>query len=210
MRQRSIHPASFMTGVRLKELREEMNLSVRQLSNLSGVDFTMIKKIEIGKTDPSVALMSRIMVALELDLRDFFNERYIELFRTCLKEQGGIRMNYNNQFEEEAMLVVLGDRLKMIRASKGYTIKELAKLADIERNGYAKIERGDRKVSIGLLCKITIALGISPADLFDDEFYKVYNKYMIENDPKNINQEIDFSVLVLRQEKVPVKLKYFI
>ena len=89
MRQRSIHPASFMTGVRLKELREEMNLSVRLLSNLSGVDSTMIKKIEIGKTDPSVALMSRIMVALELDLRDFFNERYIELFRTCLKEQGG-------------------------------------------------------------------------------------------------------------------------
>lgn len=87
MRQRSIHPASFITGVRLKELREELNLSLRQLSNMSGVDFTMIKKIEIGKTDPSVVLINRIMMALELDLRDFFNERYIELFRTRLKEQ---------------------------------------------------------------------------------------------------------------------------
>lgn len=57
MRQRSIHPASFMTGVRLKELREEMNLSVRQLSNLSGVDFTMIKKIEIGKTQIHLLLL---------------------------------------------------------------------------------------------------------------------------------------------------------
>lgn len=114
-------------------------------------------------------------------------------------------MNYNNQFEEEAILVVLGNCLRMIRISKGYTIKKLAKLADIERNGYAKIERGERKVSIGLLCKITIALGISPADLFNDEFYEVYNKYMDEHNPKKKNYEIDFSVL--NKEKLGLLLK---
>lgn len=116
-----------------------------------------------------------------------------------------MNVSYNRRFEEEAMLVVLGDHLKMIRVFKGYTIKELAKLADIERNGYAKIERGERKASIGLLCKITIALGISPAELFNDEFYEVYNKYMTEYDSKNINHEIDFSVL--NKEKLGSLLK---
>lgn len=87
MRQRAVHPTSFLTGKRLKELRENMNISIREVSNLSGVDFTMIKKIEIGKTDPSVVIISRLMDALELDLRDFFDERYAILFEGCLNGQ---------------------------------------------------------------------------------------------------------------------------
>lgn len=87
MRQKTVHPTSFLTGIRLKELRENMDLSIREVSNLSGVDFTMIKKIEIGKTDPSVVIISRLMDALELDLRDFFDERYAILFKGCLNDQ---------------------------------------------------------------------------------------------------------------------------
>lgn len=49
MRQRTVHPTSFLTGIRLKELRESMNLSVRDISNLSGIDFTMIKKLRMVK-----------------------------------------------------------------------------------------------------------------------------------------------------------------
>lgn len=87
MRQRTVHPTSFLTGKRLKELRESMNFSIREVSNLSGVDFTMIKKIENGKTDPSIVQISHIINGLKLDLRDFFDERYAILFEGCLNGQ---------------------------------------------------------------------------------------------------------------------------
>lgn len=106
-----------------------------------------------------------------------------------------MNVSCNRQFEEEALLVVLGDCLREIRQSKNLTIKQLTKTADIERNGYAKIERGERKVSIGLLCKITIVLGMSPADLFDDRFYDAYNDYVYKHDPRKLNNDLDYSIL---------------
>lgn len=87
MRQRTLHPTSLITGVRLKEIRESKKLSIREMANLTGVDFTFIKKIETGKADASILMINRFMNALGLDLRDFFDQRYMDLFYECIKEQ---------------------------------------------------------------------------------------------------------------------------
>ena len=84
MRQRTLNSTSFVTGVKLKEIRESKNLSIRQLADISNTDFSFIKKIESGETDPSIITIDKIMKSLDLDLRDFFDERYIELFNLYL------------------------------------------------------------------------------------------------------------------------------
>lgn len=62
--------------------------------------------------------------------------------------------------------IKLGKVLKSIRKNAGYTIKEFSELANIERNGYSLIEKGERNVSVGILCKICTALNSSPTDIF--------------------------------------------
>lgn len=106
-----------------------------------------------------------------------------------------MNVSYNRQFDDEALCMVLGERLNKIRISKGLTIKQLANNADIEKDGYRKIEKGERKVSVGLLCKITIALDINPADLFDDKFYDAYNDYVHIHNPEKLNGDLDYGIL---------------
>lgn len=73
--------------------------------------------------------------------------------------------------------VILGNILKNMREEAGYTIKEFSEMANIERNGYSMIEKGKRNVSIGILCKISSALNITPTDIINStNFTKYINK----------------------------------
>lgn len=75
------------------------------------------------------------------------------------------------------MQVILGSILKNMREEAGYTIKEFSEMANIERNGYSMIEKGKRNVSIGILCKISSTLNITPTDIINStNFTKYINK----------------------------------
>jgi len=51
-------------GAKLKELREEKGLSVRQLAELTGVNYSNISKIESGRYSVGIDILSRITDAL--------------------------------------------------------------------------------------------------------------------------------------------------
>ena len=55
-------------GVRLKALREGMDLSLRDLADRSGVSAPMLSQVERGETSPTLALAERIAFGLELSL----------------------------------------------------------------------------------------------------------------------------------------------
>lgn len=44
MRQRTKHPATELTGSRLKQLRDNVGITRRELANLSQIDFTYTKR----------------------------------------------------------------------------------------------------------------------------------------------------------------------
>ena len=58
-------------GKRIAELRKERGLSQFQLAQLTGIDSSNIGKIELGKYNPSLEILSRIGNALgvEIDFR---------------------------------------------------------------------------------------------------------------------------------------------
>lgn len=78
--------------------------------------------------------------------------------------------------ENREMQVILGKILRDMREEAGYTMKELSELANIERNGYSLIEKGERNVSIGILCKISTALNVTPTDIVNSTDFSKFVK----------------------------------
>ena len=59
-------------GISVRQARKERKLSQLKLWELSGVDFTMISKIERGVTNPSLLTLHRLALALDVPIEDFF------------------------------------------------------------------------------------------------------------------------------------------
>lgn len=61
-------------GYKVKELRENKGFSIEQLANISNVDRNYISDIEKGKRNVSIEIMEKIILALDTDLVQFFND----------------------------------------------------------------------------------------------------------------------------------------
>ena len=71
----------------------------------------------------------------------------------------------------------MGERLKQLRIDSGYSLKEFAKIACIDRDSYSRVEKGERNASIGLLCNIASGLDIKPSKIFDDNYMNILEKH---------------------------------
>lgn len=59
-------------GTRLKELREQRNISMRSLATKSGLSANALSMIERGKTSPSVSTLYKLADALGISITAFF------------------------------------------------------------------------------------------------------------------------------------------
>lgn len=66
-------PAEEEIGPRLKSLREQHGLSIRELSRRSGVSPSLISDAERGKVEPSVGVLKRLATVLGVNLTYFFS-----------------------------------------------------------------------------------------------------------------------------------------
>ena len=62
-------------GQRIKELREEKNLTQEKLGHLSNIDRTYINSVENGKRNISIKNIEKISLALNISLKEFFNSK---------------------------------------------------------------------------------------------------------------------------------------
>jgi transcriptional regulator with XRE-family HTH domain len=60
-------------GIRIKELREIKNMSQKDLSYSSDLDRSYIASVENGKRNISIVNIEKIAKALDVSLKDFFN-----------------------------------------------------------------------------------------------------------------------------------------
>lgn len=65
---------SINVGNRLRELREDRNISMRGLAAKSGLSANALSMIERGKTSPSVSTLYKLADALGVDITAFFGE----------------------------------------------------------------------------------------------------------------------------------------
>ncbi|HCX23525.1 MAG: DNA-binding protein [Flammeovirgaceae bacterium] len=64
-------------GNKIKSLRNQNNLSLKDLSNLSKVSKSLISKIENNRTIPSLPVFLSILEALNTSPKDFFDDMYL-------------------------------------------------------------------------------------------------------------------------------------
>lgn len=60
-------------GYRIKELRNKLDISQEELGFRSGVHRTYIASLEVGKRNVSIATLEKIVNALEVSFREFFD-----------------------------------------------------------------------------------------------------------------------------------------
>ena len=63
---------SLDVGMRLRELRDERNISMRSLATKSGLSANALSMIERGKTSPSVSTLYKLADALGVPITSFF------------------------------------------------------------------------------------------------------------------------------------------
>jgi transcriptional regulator with XRE-family HTH domain len=71
-------PAEAQVGERLRELRQQKDLSVRALAARSGLAINTLSMIENGRTSPSVSTLQILARALEVPIAAFFEQPAIE------------------------------------------------------------------------------------------------------------------------------------
>ena len=62
-------------------------------------------------------------------------------------------------------LIKIGEKIKSIRSSKGFTQEGLAAAATLGRTYMGRVERGEQNISIQNLIKIAFILGVNVGEL---------------------------------------------
>ncbi len=65
--------------------------------------------------------------------------------------------------------MTIGERLRKLRNAKGLTIYKLSKETDISQNHISAIELNKRQPTIDTLSRLVVPLGISLAELFNED-----------------------------------------
>ncbi|MHB1426764.1 MAG: helix-turn-helix domain-containing protein [Gemmataceae bacterium] len=63
---------------------------------------------------------------------------------------------------------LFGNRVRQLRKSRGWSQEEFAHRVGLDRSYMGGVERGERNVSLENICLIAKALGVPPAELFQD------------------------------------------
>lgn len=61
-------------GQNVQKLRRDRDLSQEELAHRANVHQTYLSGVESGKRNPSVVVLERIAIALEVDISDFFRQ----------------------------------------------------------------------------------------------------------------------------------------
>lgn len=67
-----------VVGERLREMRQQRELSIRALANRSGLAINTLSMIENGKTSPSVSTLQILARVLEVPISAFFEQKTVE------------------------------------------------------------------------------------------------------------------------------------
>ncbi|WJE41193.1 helix-turn-helix transcriptional regulator (plasmid) [Bacillus halotolerans] len=83
------------TGIKLKKLRKNRKLTLRDLSNALGVTHSYLSKIERGVTNPSLKMISSLADFFNIDQSYFFTDEELELNSEHDLSIENLRKKYN-------------------------------------------------------------------------------------------------------------------
>ena len=67
---------NYQIGIYLEKALQRKHLTTKELSDLSGVDITNLRKFLINESSPSLTTIKKIAKALDMDVEYFTNDFY--------------------------------------------------------------------------------------------------------------------------------------
>ena len=67
---------NYQIGIYLEKALQYKNLTIKELSELSGIEITMLRKFLINEKSPSLTTIKKIAKALDMDVEYFINDAY--------------------------------------------------------------------------------------------------------------------------------------
>lgn len=89
-------------AARIKFFREQKGYTVNKLANLVGISQSYLRAVELGQKNPTVDLLSSLCWALDISLRDFFNDELL----SDLKQDELLRQIYRLTDEQRKRLTL--------------------------------------------------------------------------------------------------------
>lgn len=96
-------PFEYPVGDRLRFFRERKHISTNKLANLAGISQSYVRDIEMGNKNPTIEVIFQLCRALDISLKDFFDDENMTLGNDPLIE----RIYQLNASQKEALLAFL-------------------------------------------------------------------------------------------------------
>lgn len=82
--------------------------------------------------------------------------------------------NWETTTERRSAIVpVMGNRLKILRNSRNWTLEKMAEAMGMSRSGYIKLERHDRKLNDEYIDRAARVFGVQPSEILDQRTVEI-------------------------------------
>ena len=93
----------YPVGDRLLFFREQKQISTNKLANLAGISQSYVRDIEMGNKNPTIEVLFQLCKALDISLRDFFDDDN----KLLINDPLSTRIYRLNSVQREALLAFL-------------------------------------------------------------------------------------------------------
>lgn len=90
----------YPVGDRLRFFREQKQISTNKLANLAGISQSYVRDIEMGNKNPTIEVLFQLCKALDISLRDFFDDDN----KVLINDPLSTRIYRLNSVQREALL----------------------------------------------------------------------------------------------------------
>lgn len=122
-------------GEQIAQLRVKRGLSVRQLADLCGIDYSNLSKIERGTYNASIAVINKILTALDAQIKIVENMTTLEELRDFINENENWNLEVTNIIEKNGWKDETGETWSVCSDGKRRIILDdnaKAEIIDIE------------------------------------------------------------------------------
>ncbi len=164
---------TFRTGQNLRRIRTRRGYSLDRLAKIAGVSRAMLGQIETGKSSPTLSVLSKIAVALDIPCAGLIAERGETSIITVTRAKSKILSSSEGRFQTRALFPFEGERkveFYEIRISPHHTEN-----ADAHQHGTVEnlvVAQGTVEIIAGK--QPPYILGEGDAILFDADVPHIY------------------------------------
>lgn len=149
-------------GLLIADARNSLNVSLKDLSNQSGIPEEKLTNFELGETSPSLPELEVLAYIFNVPLEHFWGKQILQS-----TEDGEIAEKFRQLLELRNKII--GANIQVKRQENELEITKLAELSDIPEEELSVFENGERDIPIPILEILAKNLNCRIEDFFDNQ-----------------------------------------